>query len=228
MAKAMSDPGGYLPMEKIIEIVNKAKESVSFNDPDRNFRDYMVLFTLTVSGRRVSEIVGNTKVLVKKKGEGREKNKWKFIDGMKPQDINKDEGYITFKILKKKDKTFEENILVPKEYIELLLFYIEKMNIKDTERIFPFTRQTVDNIVKKYSKMVGIEYIRKRKMSVFDSDKRKVAAHIFRHSFAIHLAKSGANIKMIQDFLVHSNMDITSTYLKFADRDKRKIVSEAW
>jgi len=43
--------------------------------------------------------------------------------------------------------------------------------------------------------------------------------HTFRHSFAIHLVRSGLDLRRVQQLLGHSNLNTTSTYLRFKTAD---------
>lgn len=44
--------------------------------------------------------------------------------------------------------------------------------------------------------------------------KRRIHPHLFRHSIAVHLLQRGADIRHVQEFLGHSNIDTTKIYLR--------------
>ena len=59
------------------------------------------------------------------------------------------------------------------------------------------------NIIKKYGHMINVE----------------IHPHTFRHSFVIHLVRSGIDLWRLQQLLGHSNLNTTQTYLQFKDED---------
>ena len=50
--------------------------------------------------------------------------------------------------------------------------------------------------------------------------------HTLRHSFAIHLVRNGVDIRSVQLWLGHANLNTTQVYLKFKDDDLREIYNK--
>lgn len=56
---------------------------------------------------------------------------------------------------------------------------------------------------------------------------RRVHPHLFRHSIAVHLLRGGADIRYIQAFLGHDDLESTREYLRLVPSDLRKAYDEA-
>ncbi len=71
------------------------------------------------------------------------------------------------------------------------------------------TRRGAIYLVDKYVKKGALRY--------------HVSPHSFRHSFATHLLDHGADIKMIQELLGHSNLSTTQIYTKVSSKRLREL-----
>lgn len=69
----------------------------------------------------------------------------------------------------------------------------------DKARVFPFTPQTGDAIVKAATKRSGLEKV--------------VSCHWFRHAHASHSLRNGAPLQVVRDTLGHSSVMVTDRYL---------------
>jgi len=72
-------------------------------------------------------------------------------------------------------------------------------NLFISERQAPLTRAGVDKIVRKYAEAAGLGDL-------------NVHAHMLRHSTGYALANSGADTRLIQDYLGHQNIQNTVRY----------------
>ena len=90
--------------------------------------------------------------------------------------------------------------------LKLLSEYISKQNISEDWYILSIKRCQAHTIVKKYEKMIGVD----------------IHPNTFRHSFAIHLVRSGLDLRRVQQLLGHNNLNTTQVYLQFNDQDLRE------
>jgi len=186
-------------------------------------RNYALILTLYNTGRRVSEIVGQppyTKAL-----------------GLRPCDFH-DEYLIEFDILKKNQiktkmksgqtksdeklarERFDKEPMrklkpVTREYYDWMKTFIQHDAIQPYSRIFKITRQRGDAIIKDIAAGCGIA-----------RPKKKIHAHQFRHSYAIHFLKGNdrnpAALIQLKDLLEHSKIDVTAHYAQFTPHDIRE------
>lgn len=71
------------------------------------------------------------------------------------------------------------------------------------------TVRSVDNIVKKYTKLAGIPVM--------------TTPHTLRHSYATDLLNQGVDLRMVQEFLGHRNIATTQIYTHVTNKKLRDV-----
>ena len=132
------------------------------------------------------------------------------VTGLKVGHVNFSEGYL--RATGKGDK--ERVVPIGKMAQKSLKRYLEKSRARLIKQNAPqsfddgalfvnrwgkrMSRQAVWGVIKKYAKETGI--------------KKKIYPHIFRHSFATHLLERGADLRVVQELLGHSDISTTQIY----------------
>jgi len=155
--------------------------------PDTNtplgLRDRAMLETLYASGLRVSELIG-----------------------LVFSQISLDAGVI--RVIGKGDK--ERLVPLGEEAIDWLTRYLEMarpmlVHKQASDVLFPtmrggaMTRQAFWYNIKRYARCAGV--------------KQKLSPHTLRHAFATHLLNHGADLRVVQMLLGHSDFDLSTTQI---------------
>ena len=120
---------------------------------------------------------------------------------MKPKHISED----ILRIKGKGDKY--RDIILADDIIEVLEKYIRKKQIGYDQQLFPVSRQTIHNWIKKYAGLCRINL-------------KHASAHKFRHLHAIDLLDNGASLPEVADELGHTDINVTRIYTK---KDKKEL-----
>lgn len=131
------------------------------------------------------------------------------------QDYNKAKGELYCRRLK---GSLNNTIRLDHESIKALNTYIRAYEVKDSfEALFKsqegkaITRQMIDIIIKKYCAAAQIE------------DKSKWHFHTLKHSMAVHLAESNLDIKELQWWLGHKNVNNSLIYFSFTTTQQQQL-----
>lgn len=160
-------------------------------------RDRAMLETLYASGLRVSELVG-----------------------LKLHEVNYDMGVI--RVFGKGSK--ERLVPLGEEAIDRLRAYLEEGRpallsgrLSDdlfvTTRGSAMSRQAFWQLIKRYALVAGI-------------DPARLSPHVLRHAFATHLLNHGADLRVVQMLLGHSDISTTQIYTHIA-RERLKSLHAA-
>jgi len=156
-------------------------------------RDKASLELMYATGMRVSELIN-----------------------LKMNDLNMDVGFV--KCLGKGDK--ERIIPFGRKAKESLIRYLDKaratfLKKKVSNFLFltrlgkPMSRQTFWKTIKKYAILAGI--------------KKEIMPHSLRHSFATHILEGGADLRIVQEMLGHSDISTTQIYTH-VNKDRLKSI----
>ena len=74
----------------------------------------------------------------------------------------------------------------------------------------PLTRQGLHYILHRYVEAAGI--------------RRPVGAHVFRHSFATHMVRAGADLRSVQEMLGHADVSTTQVYTHVTVEHLREVI----
>lgn len=198
------DPSAKLESPKIVKPLPKSLSesevdallsAPELNDPVQ-FRDKAMLEVLYATGLRVTELVG-----------------------LAMEEINIKQGVI--RVTGKGNKTR----LVPlgEESVYWLERYIDEMRPallsgESSDVLFPsrrgtqMVRQTFWHRIKHYALIAGI-------------DKEALSPHVLRHAFATHLLNYGADLRVVQMLLGHSDLSTTQIYTHIA-QDRLKLLHD--
>ena len=187
-AKPMKDLKDSLSPEQVQKLLSIAL--------DKNPRDYLLMLTLFLTGRRISEALN-----------------------LQRQDIDFKNKMILWSILKKKDRNYQKFKPAPQLLFDDLKEHIENNNIQPQDYIFfgsfkgrtkPMSRQNAHHLIHNYGKELGLD----------------IHPHSYRHSFAVNMVRnmrSPSGLIILQDSLEHSDISMTRHYLQFSQEETRDL-----
>ena len=195
---------------RIPKYINKLPETLSINDINlllnsskvsdskdiNNVRNNTLLELIYGSGLRVSELVS-----------------------MPLSAINEKSDIILIKGKGKKERLVPISSSAKNATINWL-FFRNKMKTKENSKkyLFPansnlghISRVQFFTILKKISRHAGLI-------------NKKISPHVIRHAFATHLLSNGADLRIIQSLLGHTDITTTQIYTHVLDEQKKSLV----
>ncbi len=174
--------GSKIPVVISVEEIDKIINSIDLSQ-ENGERNRAIIETLYSCGLRVTELIN-----------------------LKISNI-----FFNEKIIKITGKGNKQRIVpiskLLKKYIQNYIDFIrskQKINKQNSDILFlnrrgnQISRVMIFTIIKKLSKSSGI--------------RKKISPHTFRHSFATHLVEGGADLRVVQEMLGHSNITTTEIY----------------
>ena len=159
-------------------------------DSDVKLRDRTILEMLYSTGMRVSELCG-----------------------LKLENIFLDDNYILIMGKGKKERYIPIGKSL-KEYLTKYLNHSRNVILKKRVSSFVFVNQKFGKALSR----MGIWKILKSYL-IQSGINKNVSPHTLRHSFATHLLQRGADLRVIQELLGHSDISTTQVYTKVAFPD---------
>lgn len=236
--QAMTDPRGYLDPEDVNRVIGAAD----------NLRDMLILRLLWRTGVRVSELLSirledidrRNRVLMVRSLKKRVQKERLTI---KSQELDatlaelKRQGCTGFLIEPmatgfqvqyrnphKSEAPQYRVVPLDRETLTLIDRYTSERS-KQSPQLFSIRRQSVDEIIKRAGRAVGI----------YQVGQHQLHAHNFRHSFAVNLIrKAGRGGKQIeaartlQSLLGHNSFDTTASYLQYSMEDLHATITSAF
>jgi len=175
-------------------------------------RYYFLMKSLLYTGARIEEIVPyHMEEHVDKKGIHKEI----ISSGLRPVDINLDVGTVTLPTLKKKTmngKLPQRVLPISQDFKNEYMSYAMAMHIdiKSKNPLFPITRKAVNKFMGKMQSELGFG----------------IHPHKFRHTFAVTAVLSGVPLNVLQEWMAHSSIFITSVYTQITGIDTTRYMGQ--
>ena len=173
----------------------KSREIEDLKKADYHRRYGLLLKVLLRTGARIEEIVPYDRLArVDRKGKN---HPAEHYPGLRPVDVNLALNTINILTLKKKKKSYRTLPLHPGLKEALMQYFLEfHIDTRSEDPLFQVRRQSVDEYLDKIEGSVGF----------------KVNAHKFRHTFAVKALLDGVPINVLQKWLAHSSLAMTTVY----------------
>jgi len=195
-----------LPKALSYEDICKLLEHSAKESSTEKLRDHAILHILYSSGMRVSELINLKLSSIEKDNVSNDNDHTKVINikgkGKKDRLV-----VINNKALDALGKYLGVRYKLLKGHKSDFLFPSHKQSGEITN----ISRQRVHQIFKELAIATGI-------------DPALLSPHKIRHSFATHILQNGADLRIVQELLGHSDISSTQIYTKVANEKAKKLV----
>lgn len=194
---------GAKTAKRLPQVLSNQEVETLINAPDTTtsigIRDRAILETMYATGLRVSELIN-----------------------LKLKEIHLDLGFIQTVGKGNKERLVplgDEAVFWLKKYLDEVYPLYENLSntsgiIFLTQRGSKFTRQGIWKNLKKYVQISAIN--------------KNVSPHMLRHSFATHLLENGADLRMVQELLGHSDISTTEIYTHISKQRLQKVYRQSF
>ena len=187
----------FFSEDELAKIFDYVKLKIVEDPRKENYhkRYLLLLKVLLRTGARIEEIVPYDRpARVDKKGAS---HPAEHHPGLRPADLNLQLNTIKILTLKKRKKEYRILPLHPDLKDSMMQYFLEfHVDTKSEHSLFPIRRQSVDEYLEKMENNVGFG----------------MNAHKFRHTFAVKGLLDGVLINVLQKWLAHSSLIMTSVY----------------
>jgi len=140
--------------------------------------------------------------------------------------IDLEDGLVSIRTLKKRDKVLIREVPVPLHLCELLdsvhhIEVVQRTN-NDLREMYLWNGRGVP-----VSRMTGFRWV-KRVMCMAEIYGSQATAKGLRHGFGVHAIRKGIQLNMLQKWMGHADMRTTSIYATVTGQEEREIASRMW
>jgi len=165
----------------------------------QGLRDRAILETLFSTGLRVAELVGLQRDQINTKLS---------TDGIEISVVGKGDRVRTI-YFSQRAIDWLKLYLDKRQDLDPALFINYKPGIEKTNKSRQLTTKSIEEIVKKYIVIAGLPVMS--------------TPHTLRHSYATDLLSQGVDIRLVQEFLGHSNIATTQIYTHVTNKQLRDV-----
>ena len=138
---------------------------------------------------------------------------------LKTNQVNLNEGFVN--VIGKGNK--ERLIPIPDKTKQIMNLYFRNV------RPLWLKKSTNNFFINKFGRVIYSEYVEKmlRESNIKANIKKHITPHKLRHSYATHLLQGGADLRVIQELLGHSDISTTEIYTHIDSKRLMDIYSKA-